>query len=125
MSTLAMPISARAMMRSGGNRTSQSVGRAVASAARSADSTAHVFGSASASTKKITTLRTKASRMPHQPLNTRSARSDVRNAWPVCRTVMLTRIGLMNSSGSPASSDQGPRRLRVLLLVDGAWPAPG
>ena len=41
------PISARLTRRSGGNDTSQSVGRAVNSAARSADSTAHVFGTAS------------------------------------------------------------------------------
>ena len=46
-STLVSTISARLTRRSGGNDTSHSVGRAVNSAARSADSTAHVFGTAS------------------------------------------------------------------------------
>ena len=58
------PISARLTKRSGGNDTSHSIGRAVNSAARSADSTAHVLGIASASTKNTTTLSTKPTATP-------------------------------------------------------------
>ena len=72
--------------------------RAVASAARSAESTAHVFGIASASTKKKMTFRKKPTMTPVPP-NNRAASSDVRNAWPVWQNVIVTRIGLMNRSG--------------------------
>ena len=58
-STLVSPISPRPIRRNGGNDTSQSVLRAVSSAARSAESTAHVLGIDSATTKNTTTLSTK------------------------------------------------------------------
>ena len=72
--------------------------RAVASAARSADNIAHVFGIASASTKKKMKFRKKATMTPVLP-HKRAASSVVRNAWPVWQNVIVTRIGLMNRSG--------------------------
>ena len=72
--------------------------RAVNSAARSADSTAHVLGIASASTKNTMTLSTKPMATPAGP-NRLSATSVVRNAWPICSTVTVTSSGLMKRSG--------------------------
>ncbi len=61
---LVSPIKPREMTRRGGNDTIHSVSRAVASAARSAESTAQVFGIASASTKKKMTFRKKPMMTP-------------------------------------------------------------
>ena len=111
--TLVSTIKARLTRRSGGKDTSHSVGRAVNSAARSADSTAHVFGTASVSTKKTMTLRTKPTATPLAPKSL-SASNVVRNAWPICSTVTVTSSGLMKRSGwvtsrSNARADLVPR----------------
>ena len=65
-STLVSPIRPRLMMRSGQNRTSTSVKRAVASPARSACRTAHVLGIASANTKNTTMLTTEPTPRPRR-----------------------------------------------------------
>ena len=95
--------------RSGQNRTSQDVGRAVTNAACSLCSTAHVFGMASVNTKSTTTLSTKPRTAPHVP-SRRVNKNVLSEAVAVCRMLTVSRIGLRNFSGcSTRRSSARPR----------------
>ena len=113
------------MIRSGGNRTSQSVMRAVARAARSAEQHRPGLRERLGQHEEDDHVQDEGEQDAPPTVEDPLGQQRVRNAWPVCRTVMLTRIGLMNSSGSPASTASACERLRMLLGVDrmGLHPA--